>query len=209
MAQRGRPHKPKGTGTVNISLRLPAELLERIRKAAKDTHGNTSREIANRLKASFAPKRDEDQAMRALCFLISEIAKQTTPPVPHSETPPGIWRSNPFFFAAFKLAVAQLLEALAPPGEIVPPELPEAVAGFRKTEFAYFPETYESVEKLARQACMFTLMMMNSTAEQHAAMSRAWAERGLEDPYSTHRWMPDAAHDLAVNPKLTGQWRPK
>jgi hypothetical protein len=207
MAKRGRPHKPKGTGTVNISLRLPAELLERIRKAAKDTHGNTSREIANRLNASFAPKRAEDPAMRALCFLISQIAKATSPPAAGSDKS-GVWRSNPFFFAAFKLAVGQLLEALTPPGEIVAPELPAAIAGLANTEVAFFPETYQSVEKLAQTAVGALFLFMEASPEQHAKTARLFGEKDWSYPNEYH-WMPDAARDLTVNPELTGQWRPK
>src|SRR5262245_53587120 len=143
MVKRGRPKKPKGTGSVNISLRIDEALLARLKRFSHESgHDNLSREIMNRLKASFVPKRDEDPAMRALCFLISHIAKSTSPPAPGSDKS-GVWRSNPFFFAAFKLAVAQLLDALTPPGEIIPPELPPPITGLKKTEFAYFPEHYE------------------------------------------------------------------
>ena len=35
------------------------------------------------------------------------------------------WRSNPFFFRAFKIAVAKVLDALEPKGEIRAPEMPK------------------------------------------------------------------------------------
>src|SRR5262249_25614849 len=125
VAKRGRPKKPRPTTLV--AVRLDNSLVDKLKKSARENrHDNLSREIAIRLRTSFAYKRDEDPAVRALCFLIGELASQTNPFGRRSETR-GAWRSNPFFYAAFKLAVAKLLEALTPPGEIIAPKLADGI----------------------------------------------------------------------------------
>jgi len=90
--------------------------------AAKANGTNISQELLRRLQNSFNRDREKarDPAMQALCFLIAETAQQTagmsTPMRPRQE-----WRTNPFYFRAFKIAVGKLLDALEPKGEIKPP----------------------------------------------------------------------------------------
>ena len=60
--------------------------------------------------------------MRAICFLISEVAREVV--LPHrTDERRGVWRTDPFFYAAFRIAVGHVLEALAPLGEIKAPKI--------------------------------------------------------------------------------------
>jgi hypothetical protein len=207
----GAGRKPKvGLSTSSLTFRIPHALRKNLESQAAERGSSIAEALIWHLRRSLNRRREEerDPAMRALCFLISQIAKSTSPPAPGSDKS-GVWRSNPFFFAAFKLAVAQLLDALTPPGEIIPPELPGDLAEAKGTEAADFVEQYESPEKLARQAAISALHMMEWSREQHTALARHLAEAGYDYYPDEWHWMPDAAHDLAVNPQLTGQWRPK
>jgi hypothetical protein len=83
-----------------------------------------SQELLYRLWNSFNRERDEarDPALRALLFLIGEIADGVTFPYPmRIDGLFSLWRSDPFLFRAFELAVHQLLDALKPPGKIKSP----------------------------------------------------------------------------------------
>jgi len=124
----GRPKKPEGAGSVIISLRLNEALLAQLRRAADQAgHGILSREISNRLGRSLARERDEsrDPATRALCFLISEIAEKIRWASPQ-------WHGKPFFFKAFKIGVAKLLDEIEPKGKIQPPPMKKIVDVLRE-----------------------------------------------------------------------------
>ena len=58
--------------------------------------------------------------MQALCFLIAETAQQTAG-LNSSKDRALEWRTSPFYFRAFKIAVGKLLDALEPKGKIEPP----------------------------------------------------------------------------------------
>jgi hypothetical protein len=101
---------------------MSADMRGELEAAAKANGTNISQELLRRLQNSFNRDREKarDPAMQALCFLIAETAQQTagmsTPMRPRQE-----WRTNPFYFRAFKIAVGKLLDALEPKGEIEPP----------------------------------------------------------------------------------------
>ncbi len=89
---------------------------------AKESGKSLGQELLRRLQDSFNRDRDKarDPAMQALCFLIAETAQQTAGlnKATHREL---YWRTNPFYFRAFKIAVGKLLDALEPKGDIEPP----------------------------------------------------------------------------------------
>jgi hypothetical protein len=113
MAKRGR--KPKGEFAgkqANFSTRIQPETRMALEAEAKAT-GLSISQLAERLLINGLKERrtaEKDPAMRALCFLIAQLAR-------HVVGPTGAdWRSAPFFYEAFKFAVVQLLDALDPPG---------------------------------------------------------------------------------------------
>jgi Arc-like DNA binding domain len=95
---------------------MPADMRKELEAAADKSGKSVTQELLRRLQDSFHRDRDKsrDPAMRALCFLFGEIAKYISWP-PFVARP---WRSNPFLFTAFKLAVGKLLDSLKPVGEI-------------------------------------------------------------------------------------------
>ena len=108
--------------TSPLSVRMPAEMREELEVAAKESGKSLGQELLRRLQDSFNRDRDKarDPAMQALCFLIAETAQQTAGlnKATHRELH---WRTNPFYFRAFKIAVGKLLDALEPKGDIEPP----------------------------------------------------------------------------------------
>jgi hypothetical protein len=105
--------------TIRIDDDLRNELEATAAKRAKrKPKWNLSQEILHRLRWSLNREREDRRslAMRAICYLISDMASR--------ELRTDRWQSwhrNPFAFAAFKAAVAGLLDDLAPPGDVQPP----------------------------------------------------------------------------------------
>jgi Arc-like DNA binding domain len=116
----GGGRKPQGEFsqlTSPFSLRMPDGLRGQLEAAAKKSGRSASQELLARLNSSFARERDQgrDPATRALCFLLAELADKIR--WPKSRT----WQRDPFIFKAFKMAFAQVLDALEPSGEVNPP----------------------------------------------------------------------------------------
>jgi hypothetical protein len=65
-------------------------------------------------------EKQRDRVMRALCFLISEIAET----VHLRDALSKEWHRDPFLFREFRAGVAKLLDELAPPDDARPPPLP-------------------------------------------------------------------------------------
>jgi len=122
----GGGRKPMGdfSGLTSVmSFRMPDGMREQLEKSAKarsralKRNVSLSQELLFRLRVSLNRDRDEarDPAMRALCFLFSQAAYAV-----HWNMPD--WRSDPFLFRAVKLAIAKVLDALEPAGEIKLPD---------------------------------------------------------------------------------------
>jgi hypothetical protein len=142
--------------------------------------------------------------MRALCYLITELGisiKKNAQKV-KSTNDPKAWRTDPFFFTAFKLAVARVLDALDPPGEVVPPEpseefimsLPNARAEPEEAR-AKALAMFKSPERFAEGKAGYILFMLNN----FPPISQEWWEENREffgliltQTYA----IPDAVRDL-------------
>jgi hypothetical protein len=129
-------------------------------------------EVVFRLRASFARDRSEasNPAMRGLCFLFSELGGAV-----HSNVPD--WRSNPFLFRAFKLAVAKLLDELEPSGDMGRP--PDSfVALWKDSEM--LAHRIESPTSLADQAAGNVLWAYKKTYPPDASWEDAMRSFGIE-----------------------------
>jgi hypothetical protein len=96
------------------------------------------------LSQSLNRERDKnrDPATRAICFLISEISERVR------FLRPNDWHKNPFLFAAFRIAIAKLLQGTQPAGEVRPPPVNDWVRELK----ARFGSEYENLAKpLARE----------------------------------------------------------
>lgn len=155
--------KPRGeySGLTSVlSLRMPAEMREELEKAARarsrkeNKDISLSQELLGRLRRSFVRDSNEarDPALQAVCYLIGEVAEGVTSPFPirFGNLRP-LWRSNPFLFRAFKLAVGKLLDALEPKGEIKTPVTLEVAKGHTLdlTFPSFVANRYQTPEALA------------------------------------------------------------
>jgi len=138
--------------------------------------------------------------MRALCFLIAQLAGEVAGPTDTQGRPYFDWRNDRFFFRAFKLAVAKVLDALEPSCEIRSPigvfdNLRKDEEGIRL--FEMFKATYETPEARAdtsARTLMSSLMQsdfdtyyFNEVAPNHKA-------KGLREFYG----LIDARRDLQL-----------
>ena len=92
-----------------VAFRLPAELHDRLMKAAKER--SLSAEIRRRLELSFAAELRGDPKTRQLTDAIAQVARDITAFYPRS------WHQNPASFEVFKMAVDTLLAYCRPRGE--------------------------------------------------------------------------------------------
>ncbi len=165
----GGGRKPRGQfAKLNspLSIRMPKEMRTELAAAARKGRKSVTQELLRRLQDSFHRDRDKnrDSALRALCFLIGEVAESvsTLGPIRTDDLRP-LWRSDPFLFRAFKLAVGKLLDALEPTGELRTPVTAEVARSVEaKIGLKVPPEsvefmlkTYESPEALSNQVFLF------------------------------------------------------
>src|SRR6516164_3308099 len=124
----------------NLTIRIDDELRERLevevgKRAQRRRNWNLSQEILMRLNQSLSreQERGRDPAMRALLFLIGELAENI---IAGSDFRMK-WHKNPFLFQALKLGTTKVLDAIAPPGEIESPykvpKVSEAFANCHRT----------------------------------------------------------------------------
>ena len=166
----GGGRKPQGefSGlTVPFSVRMPATMRDELKSAARKRGKKEGQELLRRLQDSFTQDRDRarDPAMRALCFLFSELAENAHLGVPG-------WRLDPFLFRAVKIGIGRLLDALEPRGEIkAPSRWKEAFANFAKDRIfdghmpmkAWMDQISASPEALAGHAVSTVMVAFNST----------------------------------------------
>ena len=95
-----------------LSIRITDALREKLDDAYKESGRSLTQEVTRRLNDSFAIKVEPDPFLRAITYLIGQatlfIGKE--------------WKTNPWMFQAFREVVSLLLERVAPPGELTPPE---------------------------------------------------------------------------------------
>src|SRR5262249_56621312 len=111
----GGGRKPQGEFSHLTSLfavRMPENIRKQLEAAAKKSKRSASQELLARLNSSFARDRDRkrDPAIAAISYLISQLP--LTPFGKFTKDDHFDWHQHPFIFRAFKLAVAELLDAL-------------------------------------------------------------------------------------------------
>jgi hypothetical protein len=133
MARKRKPgggRKPKH-GTVmrsQLTVRMPDDLRAYLEEAAQRRGYTLTDALMAKLRLSLDTEREQerDPAVTALNFVIAQLAERIAGGtyMADKEARSGFqkeWRTDPFKFSAFKFAVGKLLDALQPPGEIVPP----------------------------------------------------------------------------------------
>jgi hypothetical protein len=181
---------------------MPADMRDELAAAAKASGKSLSQELLRRLQDSFYRDRDKarDPAMRALCFLIAETAQQTAGLHNSKDRAAFDWRTNPFYFRAFKIAVGKLLDALEPKGKIEPPfEMQFNIseeAGTLESDFLKSFRDPESRGAYAARSIWASLRNIPlNTREDEARRLRERSEAAyLRELYG----MPNAARDLQI-----------
>jgi hypothetical protein len=208
----------------NLTIRIDDDLreqLEAVATARQKRNWNLSQEILLRLRISLNNEREEQRspAMRALCFLIAQLADHVVGPKMLGEGKEVAiynWRADPFFYRAFKIAVGQLLDALEPPGPIKAypikitredgPDLDigDYEAGLDPSLRRYL-ETFETPEARAQYSIDYVLTAFRGfpqwSAEVREEQRKLVTEYGFPTQIREFYGMPDAARDLAVKPR--------
>ena len=104
----------KSTGKVAMLVRVKPEVRARLERDAKREKRSLSHEVEIQLDALSAAPRPDAQ-MRGLCYLVTQIA-EIAETFDRSADPEFSWRDNRFDFEAFKYALLQVLDQLAPTG---------------------------------------------------------------------------------------------
>jgi hypothetical protein len=144
-------------------------------------------------------KRQRDDPIRALCYLIEEISLAVCGFIAPGGKPLFNWRTNPFLFQAFKVAIIQLLDGLKPNGEIRSPleqfdptiraQMPEQVLRFYGS-----PEVCGETAALSVWSAFQRYQPLTGRELEHA---RALGELGSRDQQQ-HSHMAQARHDLEI-----------
>jgi hypothetical protein len=144
----GGGRKPKGAVPMRsqVNVRMPDDMRARLEAAARKRGRNVSEELLARLNASFAREREleRERATRALMHMLSAAADLPAIYAKFSRLPKRPWTRDPFLFQSFRLAVAQVLDELEPPGDprsfdakpgkLLPFDTPEDLADFMSKE---------------------------------------------------------------------------
>jgi hypothetical protein len=170
--------------------------------------------------------RDEHRALRALCFVIERIALEATggrwmtPADPifkkssdHAKVGARLfieWRTDPFRYRAFRLAVASLLTALEPKGEIRSPHDTEDIDIVTANDPAIkelMKRTYESPENFG--AYIFSNMWRELTRSYPLTERENYHMDYGRNPVGAAMLadfyqMADARHDLGLDAKPEG-----
>ena len=135
-----KPAGPFKNNTAQLTIRMPDDLRKKLETSAKGKDCSLTQELLWRLQSSYRKQHEEEfrtPATRAICFLIANLADRISGQFAefagsHRERL-ALWHRNPFQFHAFRLAVAQLLEALEPRGDMQNPYEP-IVENFPKND---------------------------------------------------------------------------
>jgi hypothetical protein len=137
-----------------------------------------------------------DPATRDLCFLFAQLAEQI-----HLGT--ADWQSNPFLFRAFKIGIAELLDALEPTGKVkIPPKLLAALT--HKFFTGRFEQAVKSPAKYARRAVDVVLWGLRKGADDAPKISKIIKEIPDTDLKQTMQRLESTAYRMGnVKSRLT------
>jgi hypothetical protein len=206
----GAGRKPAGpiSGKLsNFSTRITAETRHELEAAAKES-GQSISQVAERLiKSGLAETRagNRDPAMRALSFLIAQLADHIVGPKvvrEGTETALYDWRSSPFFYRAFKIAVGQLLDALEPPGPIKAYKITVKDEADLDPSMKRYLASFKTPEARAQSSVDYILTAFRAmpqwSGETREEQRKLVSESGFPQLEREFYGLPNAARDLAV-----------
>jgi hypothetical protein len=204
----GGGRKPSAhTPRAQLTIRMPDDMREQLETAAMERDWTLTDELLLRLRGSFRRERDESRqpSMRALCFLISELADHIVGvKVAWGKSEFGFydWRSDPFFYKAFKIALGRLLDALEPPGPIKVYQITANEAELEPS-WKHYLASFKTPEARAEYSVEYILTALREAP--HRTAERREEQRKLVGMHPAlmreFYGMPDAARDLVVKPR--------
>jgi len=155
------------------------------------------------LRRSINRKRDEerDPALQALLYMIGNLAEHLSgaPYVPDKDARTLVereWRSDPFIFQAFKVAVGKLLDAMEEPPKRSPISIPdEVVAKLEESLGLHFLKFMKEAHKTPENLGTFAF------ADLWARARKAEAERRSSTNTDDIIWSSVIEHEFNVLPK--------
>jgi hypothetical protein len=183
-------------------VRIPRDVRAKLEAAARERGDRTlTDELVSRLRMSFHKEREyeRDKGIRALCYLIAEAADAV-----HLRMPLK-WHRDPFLFSAFKQAVATVLSAIEPVGEIKSPlsKMPKvAMAALDPNELKLISDRWQTPEITAERAAESVLRSLFLPEPLNAI----GAPEKFKDEYYS---MLDARRDLGINTLIDKLTEPK
>jgi hypothetical protein len=195
----GGGRKPVGKTAARslLTLRMPDDLRDTLGAEAHKSGSTLTQEVLRRLRESLKES-ERDPKLRALCFLIRELAGHIVGPSV-GEVPLYDWRSDPFFYRAFKIGISQLLDALEPPGPIKAPEF-EVNKGSPDPAMKRYLASFESPEARAEYSADYILNALRQAPERTAEQEEEQKKIAALHPSLMREFygMPSAVRDLAI-----------
>jgi hypothetical protein len=223
----GRPRLSKTGKTSYFSTRITPETRALLDTEARRSRLSLSTTVERLLRLGLYEKEKltQENPLRAIFYLMGLLAERI--PAGLRADPKYNWRTNPFMFEAFSVAVRYLLDALRPPGEIVappppppPPEPPPSVvrdmdalelaAAKERAEFFYgirFP-TFDTPEHRGRDVVQVLLSEVQlhgvldaespGQREVRRLTAQVYGEKAADMLTRLHYGLADAQRDLGI-----------
>jgi hypothetical protein len=193
MAKRLKKRNKTPRADKPYSIRLPNDLRKQLERFAaehrKDGHGkkgwDLSQEIIARLNNSmrpaFAIQKQQDPRLPAIFYLVGQVTLFTGED----------WKTDPWMFQAFKVAVFALLDKMKPPGD------PKPTTGAKQVVMRLAPETpSEQLENIKAEG--FGLMISDLVWNILTTAIRPPA--GVDAPSGSWPYaMPQAREELGID----------
>ena len=128
----GGGRKPSGDihgKSSTLSTRITAETRRALETERKAT-GLSISQIAERLMmVGLREKRarERNDPVRALCYIVAELSGLICNMKSEDGKPAFDWRTDPFMFRAYQLAIQGFMDTIAPPGDVVSPAVAQPV----------------------------------------------------------------------------------
>jgi hypothetical protein len=198
----GRPRFAETGKTSYLSTRITPQTRARLEAESRLSFRSLSQTIEHLLLLGLHEKeeRNRPRPIKAITYLITMLCTLMATRVRHQEYN---WRSNPFMFEAFRVAVLNLLDALRPHGEIVvPPPLTKIELPPWQAKYAEYddPEhfgrdiTRSLLESLHFHGATTPEEVNAAIAEMHGIASQDLLDWRMR----IHYGISDAARDLGV-----------
>ena len=166
----GGGRKPAGDihgKSSTLSTRITAETRQALETEAAASNRSISQVAEWLMKSALREKRARERPdpVRALCYVVAELSGLICNMKGKDGKPAFDWRTDPFMFRAYQLAIQGFMDTIAPSGDVVSPAVAQPVLA---TSTLWGP--HDSPEKRAEWA-VTVLTALYQTARGDAKVS--------------------------------------